>query len=1149
MCPYFPRTKGPTMKGTKSKKDLQLEIEELRTRLEEAEETLQAIRSGEVDALVVSRPGGEQVYTLKSAESPYRMLVEQMPEGAMMAASDGTLLYCNRRFAEMVQVPLENLVGSSLFQFIPVLDQKWLETILQQRTETRMEITLKARGKLQVPVYLSVSSLETEGSKAISMVVTDLTERKQNENALLDAEAVRKSRDELEIRVRERTLDLAKVNEELMAEIIERRQTEEELRKRTYDLDLRVKEINCLYSISYYVGKEYLRLEEKLQNIVDLIPSGWQYPEISCARIVLEGKEYETARFQETSWRQASDIIVEGETAGTVEVHYLEEEPQSFEGPFLKEERSLLNSIAIELGEMTGYMRAEEARKRAEETIRLQADQHAAMLTTTPDGFWVFDTDAKLLDVNDAYCRMSGYSREEFLRLHISDIEALETPEETARHIRTVMGTGFDRFETRHRTKDGRILDVEISVSFWKATGQFVLFVRDITERKRAEEALKTVHQYNRSLIEASLDPLVTISSGGKITDVNSAAEWVTGVSRDLLIGSDFSDYFTEPEKARDGYRQVFEKGAVVDYPLAIRHISGNVTEVLYNAALYKNEAGEVQGIFAAARDITQRMRAEEAATAEHALRESIENSILTGILVVDKRGRITHVNPALCHMIGWSEEELVGTGPPFIFWPAENLESRTKSFRQLLKGRISSVGLDVRLRRKTGEHFDALVMVSSLKDDQDRASGWVASIGDITDRIESERRIYTTNVLLGLFSKKGGRREYLEAVAGWIQDWSGCRCVGIRVLDRQGFIPYESYVGFSQEFWESENWLSVQGDRCACIRVITGNPDPEDTAMLTPYGSFHCGNTFRFVGGLSEEKKSRFRGVCLENDFASVSIVPIRYREDVLGAIHLADEREGQISLKALEFIESVAPLIGEAIHRFNLEDEIRESENRLRILSSQLLTVQEDERRRISREVHDSLGQSLSAVKFRMESILQETVQKRQRTMAQSLESVVSIVKQSIEEARRIQMDLRPSVLDDLGILATITWFCREFRTTYPDIRTHIQLDIEEAEIPESLKTAIYRILQEALNNAAKHSKARRVSLSLGKNEGRIELIIQDNGQGFDLEEKPSVESTARRGLGLTSMRERTELSGGVFRIESTKGKGTTLTASWPL
>jgi PAS domain S-box-containing protein len=137
---------------------------------------------------------------------------------------------------------------------------------------------------------------------------------------------------------------------------------------------------------------------------------------------------------------------------------------------------------------------------------------------------------------------------------------------------------------------------------------------RDQAGGKPAEGEQNPAHSagYARSLLEASLDPLVTISAEGKITDVNEASVQVTGVPRERLIGTDFSNYFTEPEKAREGYRKVFSEGYVRDYPLAIRHASGRLTEVLYNASVYKDEQGKVLGVFAAARDITERKRAEE---------------------------------------------------------------------------------------------------------------------------------------------------------------------------------------------------------------------------------------------------------------------------------------------------------------------------------------------------------------------------------------------------------------------------------------------------------------------------------------------------------------------------------------------------------
>jgi PAS domain S-box-containing protein len=141
--------------------------------------------------------------------------------------------------------------------------------------------------------------------------------------------------------------------------------------------------------------------------------------------------------------------------------------------------------------------------------------------------------------------------------------------------------------------------------------------VAEIEERKRAEERLTALSQYARSLLESSLDPLVTINAEGRITDVNEATIKATGASRVELIGTDFSEYFTQPKKAREGYRRVFAEGSVTDYPLTIRHHDGRLTDVLYNASVYRGADGVVKGVFAAARDITERKRAEAAVEAE----------------------------------------------------------------------------------------------------------------------------------------------------------------------------------------------------------------------------------------------------------------------------------------------------------------------------------------------------------------------------------------------------------------------------------------------------------------------------------------------------------------------------------------------------
>jgi len=200
-----------------------------------------------------------------------------------------------------------------------------------------------------------------------------------------------------------------------------------------------------------------------------------------------------------------------------------------------------------------------------------------------------------------------------------------------------------------------------------------------------------------------------------------------------------------------------------------------------------------------------------------------------------------------------------------------------------------------------------------------------VFSLDDVTRRKQSERRDGFSKALLESFATKGTRKEYLDSVVEMIRGWCGCRCVGIRVVDRQGNIPYESYVGFCREFWEAENWLSLAKDACACVRVVAQAPEPQDVAVMTPGGSFRCDNAIQFVAGLSPEQQARYRGYCVRVGFASLAVIPIRYHGEVLGAIHLADQREGMVPAANIEFLESLSPLIGEAIHRFSVEEELR--------------------------------------------------------------------------------------------------------------------------------------------------------------------------------------------------------------------------------
>ncbi|HWR25793.1 MAG TPA: PAS domain S-box protein, partial [Methanosarcina sp.] len=230
----------------------------------------------------------------------------------------------------------------------------------------------------------------------------------------------------------------------------------------------------------------------------------------------------------------------------------------------------------------------------------------------------------KILSVNPAACRMLGWGEEELIFRGRDVLFDLGDPA-VSEVLDELMRSGSAKAQLTYRRKDGTTFPGELSTAlFTDSSGEprIVIVIRDITERKKAEEAMRLSNIYNRSLIEASLDPLVTIGPDGKITDVNGATEDVTGYSRNDLIGTDFSDYFTEPEKARKGYQQVFTDGKVWDYPLEIQHKDGHITPVLYNASVYKDENREIIGVFAAARDITERRKAEEVLKKAHEILE-----------------------------------------------------------------------------------------------------------------------------------------------------------------------------------------------------------------------------------------------------------------------------------------------------------------------------------------------------------------------------------------------------------------------------------------------------------------------------------------------------------------------------------------------
>ena len=230
---------------------------------------------------------------------------------------------------------------------------------------------------------------------------------------------------------------------------------------------------------------------------------------------------------------------------------------------------------------------------------------------------------------------------------------------------------------------------------------------------------------------------------------------------------------------------------------------------------------------------------------------------------------------------------------------------------------------------------------------------------------------------------------------------------------------------------------------------------------------------------------------------------------------------------------------------HSKNMEA-LRQSENQLRILSSTLMEAQESERKRVAHELHDSIGASLTAVKYGLEREIIHAREGNRGLDGAALSQLTSTVEGTIKDLKRIYGNLRPLILDDLGILAAIRSLVRQFREVRPKVKVEESVQVQENEVPEALKIVIYRLIQEGLNNISKHSEAENAGLSLSRKSGTLVLSIRDDGKGFDLREILS-EDAYRTKLGLRSMKERAGLSGGSFTIVSSKGKGTLIRVVW--
>ncbi|MDD1678498.1 MAG: PAS domain S-box protein [Methanomicrobiales archaeon] len=380
-------------------------------------------------------------------------------------------------------------------------------------------------------------------------------------------------------------------------------------------------------------------------------------------------------------------------------------------------------------------------RKKAEEIIRRAGAYNRSLIEASLDPLVTISQDGKISDVNDATVKITGFSREELIGTDFS--RYFVDPQKAEAGYETVFREGsVHDYELQIRHRNGRVTPVLYNATVFRDESGHIAGVfaaaRDVTERKQAEDAVRQAGAYNRSLIEASLDPLVTISPEGKINDVNEATVRVTGVPREELIGTDFSRYFTEPEKAKSGYEKVFREGSVTDYELEIRHRNGQITPVLYNATVYRDESGEIAGVFAAARDTTERKKAEEIIRRISTYNRSLIEVSLDPLVTINADGTINDVNEATVRVTGVPREELIGTD--FSRYFTEPEKAKTGYEKVFRDGSVIDYGLEI--RHRYGQITPVLYNATVYRDEFGHIAGVFAAARDVTERKRAEHAL-----------------------------------------------------------------------------------------------------------------------------------------------------------------------------------------------------------------------------------------------------------------------------------------------------------------------------------------------------------------------------------------------------------------------
>jgi PAS domain S-box-containing protein len=795
--------------------------------------------------------------------------------------------------------------------------------------------------------------------------------------------------------------------------------------------------------------------------------------------------------------------------------------------------------------DISGRYRAQEELKRSEFKYRTLMNQIPAVVFKGYADWSVEFFDRKIEE-------LAGYAPEEFnaRRLKWSDIILEEDLQQTKEVLKEALKTtqSYVR-EYRIRIKNGEI-------RWLQSRGQIICrpdgkidyitgVFFDITKQKETEEAL----QAERNRLETITRHM---GAGLAVIDPDYQIVWANQVLKEASGNFEGMHGHTALQLSQEicstyGLQGIFTAGREkVVHETHVEDSHGNQVWSEIITTPIHGDRGEVTAALQLVIPITERKRAEEALRQSENLYRLLAENVRDVIWTVSLDREVTFVSPSAQLLSGYSPEEIKRKRFDELV-TAASLDVAEKTFTEAMSSiaqepqdRGRTWTLEAEMICQDGTTLWTEVKASFLWDAEGQPVGILGVSRDISKRKNAEMALRRRESILAAVSFAAGRFLQTESWESDIQE----------ILERlgQAVMASRAYI--------FENHGSENGDILTSQRyewAAPGLPPQIDNPALQNLSWRDAGfqrweeelSHGRLLAGHVREFPPLEQELLRAQDIKSVLVVPIFTGLDWWGFIGFDEcHQEREWSTVELEALKTAASTLGAAILSERAETALKESENKLRSLSCQLLDAQEHERKRLAVELHDELGHALLTLKLRLES-LEVQLLPQQVSLKRETAEIIRFLLETIDEVRRLYLDLSPGDLEDLGLTNALEALIEDFAALQKSIQYKVHLENLDGLFELPVQTAIYRVVQEALTNIGKHAEAGEISLAISKDSKLVSFTIADNGKGFDMSDV----LVAKKSLGLLAMEERVKILGGSFSLWSQKDQGTKVSFNIPL